>query len=72
MVFPDEQDYLNLAVQTNSETEENTRKAGLPPTEIVNTIIVDMREFRSELPAILHTRGIKIEPVTLQVYQRNS
>nr|XP_031840171.1 DNA repair endonuclease XPF isoform X1 [Nomia melanderi]XP_031840172.1 DNA repair endonuclease XPF isoform X1 [Nomia melanderi]XP_031840173.1 DNA repair endonuclease XPF isoform X1 [Nomia melanderi]XP_031840174.1 DNA repair endonuclease XPF isoform X1 [Nomia melanderi] len=67
MVFPDEQDYLNLAVQTNSETEENTRKGGLPSTEVVNTVIVDMREFRSELPAILHTRGIKIEPVTLQV-----
>jgi DNA excision repair protein ERCC-4 len=30
-------------------------------------IIVDMREFRSELPALLHKRGIEIEPVTLQV-----
>jgi DNA excision repair protein ERCC-4 len=31
------------------------------------TIIVDMREFRSELPALIHKRGIEIEPVTLQV-----
>jgi DNA excision repair protein ERCC-4 len=30
-------------------------------------IIVDMREFRSELPALIHKRGIEIEPVTLQV-----
>lgn len=31
------------------------------------TVIVDMREFRSELPALIHKRGIEIEPVTLQV-----
>jgi DNA excision repair protein ERCC-4 len=31
------------------------------------TIVVDMREFRSELPALIHKRGIEIEPVTLQV-----
>jgi len=30
-------------------------------------VIVDMREFRSELPSILHKRGIDIEPVTLEV-----
>uniref|UniRef100_A0A161MNL0 DNA repair endonuclease XPF n=1 Tax=Triatoma infestans TaxID=30076 RepID=A0A161MNL0_TRIIF len=30
-------------------------------------IIVDMREFRSELPSLLYKRGIDIEPVTLQV-----
>ena len=33
-------------------------------------IIVDMREFRSELPALIHKRGIEIEPVTLQVSGR--
>lgn len=26
-----------------------------------------MREFRSELPALIHRRGIDIEPVTLEV-----
>ena len=31
------------------------------------TIIVDMREFRSELPSLIHRRGIDIEPVTLEV-----
>lgn len=36
---------------------------------IGNTIqvIVDMREFRSELPSLIHKRGIDIEPITLEV-----
>lgn len=40
-------------------TDQNARKP--------STVIVDMREFRSELPALIHKRGIEIEPVTLQV-----
>ena len=36
-------------------------------------VIVDMREFRSELPSLIHRRGIDIEPVTLEVSpQENS
>lgn len=31
------------------------------------SVIVDMREFRSELPSLIHRRGIDIEPVTLEV-----
>ncbi|XP_066015093.1 DNA repair endonuclease XPF-like isoform X3 [Pocillopora verrucosa] len=30
-------------------------------------VIVDMREFRSELPSLIHRRGIDVEPVTLEV-----
>lgn len=30
-------------------------------------VIVDMREFRSELPSLLHRRGMDVEPVTLTV-----
>ena len=30
-------------------------------------VIVDMREFRSELPSLIHKRGIDIEPVTIEV-----
>jgi len=47
---------------------KNSRKGGgqgdrkVPPR-----VIVDMREFRSELPSLLHKRGIDIEPVTLEV-----
>ena len=73
MVIPDDQDgksedCLSLAIQTDTDAETNTRKGGIPvQPEVPNTIIVDMREFRSELPAILYTRGMKIEPITLQV-----
>lgn len=46
----------------------DTRKGG---TEIEKNessrIIVDMREFRSELPALIHSRGIDIEPLTITV-----
>lgn len=30
-------------------------------------VIVDIREFRSELPSILHKKGFRVEPVTLEV-----
>jgi DNA excision repair protein ERCC-4 len=30
-------------------------------------IVVDMREFRSELPSLIHRRGIDIHPVTIEV-----
>lgn len=30
-------------------------------------VVVDMREFRSSLPSLIHRRGIDIEPVTLEV-----
>lgn len=36
-------------------------------TKISPKVIVDMREFRSDLPVLLHRRGIDIEPITLQV-----
>ena len=35
--------------------------------QVTPKVIVDMREFRSELPSLLHKRGIEIEPVTLEV-----
>lgn len=31
------------------------------------SIVVDLREFRSELPSLIHRRGIDMEPVTLEV-----
>lgn len=47
---------------------KNTREGGAGAEElVVPKVIVDMREFRSELPSLLHKRGIEIEPVTLQV-----
>ena len=35
--------------------------------KVTPRVIVDMREFRSALPSLLHKRGIDIEPVTLEV-----
>lgn len=56
----------NLTVAPTSSRKGGTadQKA---ETRKSSTIIVDMREFRSELPALIHKRGIEIEPVTLQV-----
>ncbi|XP_063077354.1 DNA repair endonuclease XPF [Engraulis encrasicolus] len=46
----------------------NTRKAGgQEEVKVPTRVIVDMREFRSELPSLLHRRGLDIEPVTLEV-----
>ena len=38
-----------------------------PKPKATPRVIVDMREFRSALPSLLHKRGIDIEPVTLEV-----
>uniref|UniRef100_A0A4W3HSV6 DNA repair endonuclease XPF n=1 Tax=Callorhinchus milii TaxID=7868 RepID=A0A4W3HSV6_CALMI len=46
----------------------DTRKAGgQGQKKEEHCIIVDMREFRSGLPSLIHKRGIDIEPVTLEV-----
>uniref|UniRef100_F6YY15 DNA repair endonuclease XPF n=1 Tax=Ciona intestinalis TaxID=7719 RepID=F6YY15_CIOIN len=50
--------------------EINSRKAGGQGGLVEDkkqTIVVDMREFRSELPSLLHKRGIEIEPITIEV-----
>ncbi|XP_034572196.1 DNA repair endonuclease UVH1 isoform X2 [Setaria viridis] len=45
-----------------------TRKAGGKKTpEKEMQVIVDMREFMSSLPNVLHQKGIRIVPVTLEV-----
>ena len=47
----------------------NSRRAGgqKVESEKKEKIIVDMREFRCELPSLIHKRGIEIEPVTIEV-----
>lgn len=35
--------------------------------EITPKIIVDMRKFRSDLPCLIHKRGIEVVPVTITV-----
>lgn len=75
MVISEEQDGLseddpNLARDSGQQQEVATssRKGGAVdalPTK--QQVIVDMREFRSELPSLIHRRGIDIEPVTIDV-----
>ncbi|XP_035404698.1 DNA repair endonuclease XPF isoform X1 [Cygnus atratus] len=74
MVVPEERegrDETNLDLLRDAKpasVSTDTRKAGGQEQKSTQqTIIVDMREFRSELPSLLHRRGIDIEPVTLEV-----
>ncbi|XP_047694591.1 DNA repair endonuclease XPF isoform X2 [Prionailurus viverrinus] len=59
-------DLVRGSASTGSPTD--TRKAGgQEQNGTQQSIVVDMREFRSELPSLIHRRGIDIEPVTLEV-----
>lgn len=48
------------ASKTNTNNDDNN----LPKP----TIVVDMREFKSDLPSYLHHKGTKIDPMTLEVF----
>nr|XP_019606236.1 PREDICTED: DNA repair endonuclease XPF [Rhinolophus sinicus] len=74
MVVPEERegrsetnlDLVRGSMSTNVPAD--TRKAGGQEQKSTpQTIVVDVREFRSELPSLIHRRGIDIEPVTLEV-----
>uniref|UniRef100_A0A673JUJ0 DNA repair endonuclease XPF n=1 Tax=Sinocyclocheilus rhinocerous TaxID=307959 RepID=A0A673JUJ0_9TELE len=74
MVVPEEREGredTNLDLVRSHELASaatSTRKAGgRQEVKEPQRIIVDMREFRSELPSLLHQRGLDIEPVTLEV-----
>ena len=45
----------------------NTRKGGDVSVQVSGKVIVDVREFRSSLPSLLHFRGLTLIPVTLEV-----
>ncbi|XP_047494472.1 DNA repair endonuclease XPF-like [Penaeus chinensis] len=56
------------ANEIDTSGNSNTRKGGQgEELKVPQRIIVDMREFRSELPALIHKRGIDIDPVTIEV-----
>lgn len=57
------------ATEVVDQEKKDTRKGGQAEAEpkAPQRIIVDMREFRSELPALIHKRGIEIDPVTIEV-----
>lgn len=69
MVIPETQDGKSgdvIAVLNDAPMPTSTRKGGSGPTRRTR-VIVDVREFRSALPSLLHQRGMHVVPVTLQV-----
>lgn len=50
-----------------SEVSRTRKGGGDTGVKVQPKVIVDMREFRSLLPSLLHKRGIDVEPVTLEV-----
>lgn len=72
MVIPEDQDGKSEQCTTLqrdlSSPKKNTRQGGrVDEINARKVVVVDMREFRSELPALIHKRGIDIEPVTITV-----
>ncbi|KAK7100849.1 DNA repair endonuclease XPF-like [Littorina saxatilis] len=71
MVIPEERDGKDMdpALQKELDAAEaaDSRKGGLPQLAGQRKVIVDMREFRSELPSLIHRRGIGVEPVTIEI-----
>lgn len=70
MVVPEYQDGKSdeIMLTMQNVVKEDSRKAG--GQSLVKTpskIIVDMREFRSDLPCLIHKRGIEVVPVTITV-----
>ncbi|KRY74394.1 DNA repair endonuclease XPF [Trichinella pseudospiralis] len=57
---------VSLLIPKRSSLDQ-TRLNELEDQKVPSTIVVDMREFRSELPTQLHVRGVRLVPVTLTV-----
>ena len=47
--------------------DDSTDRVSAVVKDKKSVVVVDMREFRSELPSLLHRRGIDIAPVTIDV-----
>ncbi|XP_010919790.1 DNA repair endonuclease UVH1 isoform X1 [Elaeis guineensis] len=74
MMIPVDQDGRCIGPNASNEPQSTisqnsvTRKAGgVKPKEKEMQVIVDMREFMSSLPNVLHQKGMRIIPVTLEV-----
>ncbi|KAI4369977.1 hypothetical protein MLD38_018366 [Melastoma candidum] len=72
MIIPVNQGKLGAGSNFNLEQQASqnslTRKAGgRKEAEKEMQIVVDMREFMSSLPNVLHQKGMRIIPVTLEV-----
>lgn len=74
MVVPEYQDGKSddslIKFQKVPVVVANTRQAGGQQdgdATVVPKIVVDIREFRSDLPCLIHRRGIEVVPVTITV-----
>jgi DNA excision repair protein ERCC-4 len=52
-------------VPKSALVDVSSRRAGRAKPQ-VQKVVVDMREFRSSLPSLLHARGMDVVPVTLE------
>ena len=72
MVVPDAQDGKSgdvVVMAPDAPRPTSTRKGGLGAVRRTK-VIVDVREFRSALPSLLHQRGMELIPLTLEVADR--
>jgi ERCC4-type nuclease len=52
---------------SSSSSSSSSRKGGKIVVPTQPKILVDAREFRSQLPGCLHHRGVHIQPITLEI-----
>ncbi|KAH8289416.1 hypothetical protein KR054_004957, partial [Drosophila jambulina] len=81
MVIPEYQDgktdeafilYKNYDDELSSEDNAKSRQAGgqkqtNSTSKDTPKVIVDMREFRSDLPCLIHKRGLEVLPLTISI-----
>ena len=77
LVIPSDRDgksesHPDLVRGSDQYIEVSSRKAGGQSSSALDVtptkrIIVDMREFRSDLPTLIHKRGIDIIPLTIEI-----
>ena len=73
MVIPEERDGKSgdnpdLIRSSQLELVNNRKRKGVSRRNVINQkVIVDTREFRSELPSLIYKRGIDVEPVTIEI-----
>jgi DNA excision repair protein ERCC-4 len=73
MVIPEERDGKSgdnpdLIRSSELSLVNNRKKRGVSRRSVINQkVIVDTREFRSELPSLIYKRGIDVEPVTIEI-----
>lgn len=57
----------NVRMNELLSSGDSSRKGGSSTTKSTTKVVVDLREFRSDLPSFIHGRGMEVSPVTLEV-----